>query len=35
MVKRQLVTQDFLKGGLKLLDVHDFVFFLKCSWIKR
>ena len=34
-VKRQIVTQDILKGGLKILDIYDFVCSLKCSWIKR
>lgn len=34
-VKRKIVTQDYTKGGLKMLDVHNFVSSLKCLWIKR
>lgn len=34
-VKRQCVNQDYTKGGFKMLDVHNFVSSLKCSWIKR
>lgn len=34
-VKRQIVTQDYTKGGLRMLDVYNFVSSLKCSWIKR
>ena len=33
--KRQIVTQVALKGGLKMLDIYNFVCSLKCSWIKR
>ena len=33
-VKRQIVTQEMLKGGLKMLDTYNFVCSLKCSWIK-
>ena len=33
--KRQIVTQVTLKGGLKMLDMYNFVCSLKCSWIKR
>ena len=34
-VKRQTVTQDYLKGGLKMVDVKHFILSLKCTWIKR
>ena len=34
-VKRQIVTQDFLKGGLKMLDINNFIASLKCTWIKK
>ena len=34
-VKRQIVTQDFLKGGLKMLDINNFTASLKCTWIKK
>lgn len=33
-VKRQIVIQDYTKGGLRMLDVYNFVYSLKCSWIK-
>ena len=33
-VKRQIVSQDFLKGGLKMLDINNFIASLKCTWIK-
>ena len=34
-VKRQIVTQDYLKGGLKMVDIKMFLISLKCTWIKR
>lgn len=34
-VKRQPITQDYLKGGIKMLDINNFLVSLKCSWIKR
>jgi hypothetical protein len=34
-VKRQTVTQDYLKGGLKMVDVKHFIVSLKCTWVKN
>ena len=34
-IKRKVVTKDYIKGGLKMLDVHCFVHALKLSWIRR
>jgi hypothetical protein len=34
-VKRQIVTQDYLKGGLKMVEIIFFFISLKCTWIKR
>lgn len=31
----KLITQDYLKGGIKMLDFNNFLVSLKCSWIKR
>ena len=34
-VKRSVTTQDYLSGGLKMVDINNFITSLKCSWIKR
>ena len=34
-IKRQTITQDYEKGGLKMLDIYKFLNSLKASWIKR
>lgn len=34
-VKRQQVTQNYLKGRIKMLDINNFLVSLKCSWIKK
>lgn len=34
-VKRSLITQDYLSGGMKMVDVRSFITSLKCTWIKR
>ena len=34
-VKREIVTQNFLKGGLKMVNIHNFIASLKCTWIKK
>lgn len=33
-VKRQIVTQEILKGCLEMLDINNFVCSSKCSYIK-
>ena len=34
-VKREIITQNTEKGGLKMIDLKFFITSLKCSWIKR
>ena len=34
-MKRQIITQDYLKGGFKMLEINNFLKSLKCSWIRR
>ena len=34
-IKRDIVTQDYCEGGLKMVDIRFFVDSLKLSWIKR
>lgn len=34
-VKRYLITQNYLSGGMKMVDVRSFITSLKCTWIKR
>ena len=34
-MKIQIVTHEILKGGIKMLNITNFVYSLKCSWIKR
>ena len=34
-VKRSVITQDYSSGGLKMVDINNFITSLKCSWIKR
>lgn len=34
-IKRSLITQDYLSGGMKMVDVRNFITSLKCTWIKR
>ena len=34
-IKRTIVTQTKINGGLKMLDIDKFIQALKCSWIKR
>lgn len=33
-VKRSLLTQDYLSGGMKLVDVRSFITSLKCNGLK-
>ena len=34
-VKRKIVTQHHLQGGLNMLNLRNFILSLKCSWIQR
>lgn len=34
-VSRKLITQDFAKGGLKMINIHNFIKSLKVTWIRR
>ena len=34
-IKRSLIVQDYINGGLKMTDIHSFVLSLKTSWLKR
>ncbi|XP_013411821.1 uncharacterized protein LOC106174705 [Lingula anatina] len=34
-VKRSVITGNYEQGGLKMLDLFDFIASLKCTWIKR
>lgn len=34
-VKREIVTLDYLKGGLKMVNISNFMASLKCLWIKK
>ena len=34
-VKRTTITRDYLKGGLKMINIGQFLKALKCIWIRR
>lgn len=34
-VRREIITLDFLKGGLKMVNIANFMASIKCSWIKK
>ena len=34
-IKRKVLSQDYINGGLKMLDLSKFTISLKASWIKR
>lgn len=34
-IKRTIVTQDNLSGGLKMVNIDNFIKSLKCTWVKR
>ena len=34
-IKREILTMDYEKGGLKMIDLETFIKFLKICWIKR
>ena len=33
-IKRPVITQHYFSGGMKLVDIKNFIISLKCSWIK-
>ena len=34
-ISRNLITQDLLNGGLKMINLQNFIISLKCTWIRR
>ena len=34
-IKRKQITQHYEKGGLKIINIDNYIKGLKCSWIKR
>ena len=34
-IKRNLIIQDYAKGGLKMVDIYSYINSLKTKWIKR
>lgn len=34
-IKREILIQDYEKGGLKMIDLEMFIMSLKISWLKR
>ena len=34
-VKRSILTQNYDKGGLRMIDLHHFVASLKINWLKK
>ena len=34
-VKRDLITQDYSKGGLKMINIRNYIISLKSSWLRR
>ena len=34
-IKRDILIQDYEQGGLKMIDIENFILSLKVSWIKR
>ena len=34
-IKRELITQSYLDGGLKMINVHNHISALKTTWIRR
>lgn len=34
-VRRSVITQDYFSGGMKMIDINNFITSLRCSWIKR
>ena len=33
--KREILTSDYDKGGLRMIDIEKFIWSLKISWVKR
>lgn len=33
-VQRSIITQDYFSGGMRIVDINNFITSLKCSWIK-
>ena len=34
-IKRHILNQDYLKGGLKMIHLTNYIYSLKLSWIRR
>ena len=34
-VKQTAITRDYLKGGLKMINIGQFIKALKCTWISQ
>ena len=34
-IKRNLIIQDYSKGGLKMVDIYSYIYSLKTKWIQR
>ena len=34
-IKCQTVSQEYYQGGLKMINIHNFIVGLKATWIKR
>ena len=34
-IKREILTSDYDKGGLRMIDIEKFIWSLKISWVKR
>ena len=34
-IKRKQITQDYLNGGLQMIEINNYIKGLKSSWIKR
>ena len=34
-IERSVITQHYFSGGMKMVDIKNFIISLKCSWIKR
>ena len=33
--KRNLITQNYTRGGIKMININNFITALKCTWIRR
>ena len=34
-IKREILTSEYDKGGLRMIDIEKFIWSLKISWVKR